>query len=144
MQAVIDDDIAGMLGRFLEEIEINNETLAVEVIDEVGPIPGHYLNRPHTRKWWKKEQFIPRSADRLTHPEWLRQGKKDCITLANEKCKELCTSHTVNPSLTESQEQDIEKILKEAREYYKKRGLISDKEWDEYKKDIESPDYPYR
>jgi trimethylamine--corrinoid protein Co-methyltransferase len=144
VQAVIDDDIAGMLGRFLEGIDVTDETLAVGVIDGVGPIPGHYLNRPHTRKWWKKEQFIPKSADRLTHPEWLKQGKKDCLALAREMYEEIRASHMVDPPLTESQEQDIERILKEARDYYKKRGLISDTEWEEYKKDIASPDYPYR
>jgi hypothetical protein len=33
--------------------------------------------------------------------------------------------------------------LKEAREYYRKKGLISDTEWVAYKKDLESPNYPY-
>jgi len=44
---------------------------------------------------------------------------------------------------TDSQEEDIERILKEAREYYRKKGLISDTEWVAYKKDLESPNYPY-
>jgi len=35
------------------------------------------------------------------------------------------------------------RILKEAREYYRKKGLISDTEWVAYKKDLESPNYPY-
>ncbi|MBE9546681.1 MAG: trimethylamine methyltransferase family protein [Proteobacteria bacterium] len=143
VQAIIDDDIAGMLGRFLEGVDINNETMAKDVIDEVGPIPGHYLNTKHTRKWWKKEQFIPKSADRLTHPEWLKTGKKDCIELAREKYEEICEIHRVNPPLTEHQEQDIEKILKEAREHYRKKGLISDAEWEYYQKDIASTGYPY-
>ena len=42
-----------------------------------------------------------------------------------------------------SQEEDIERILKEAKEYYRKKGLISDAEWVAYKKDLESPNYPY-
>jgi len=143
VQAVIDDDIAGMLGRFLQGIEVNDETLAVGVIDEVGPIPGHYLNQPHTRKWWKKEQFIPRASDRLTHPEWLKQGKKDCIAIAKERCEQIRSCHRVSPPLTESQEQDIERIVKEARNFYRKKGLISDIEWENYQKDIASPNYPY-
>ncbi len=43
---------------------------------------------------------------------------------------------------TDSQEEDIERILKEAREYYRKKGLISDTEWVAYKKDLESSNYP--
>jgi len=143
IQAIIDDDIAGMIGRFLEGINISDETMSVDVIDEVGPIPGHYLNKEHTRKWWKKEQFLTNSADRLTHAEWLKTGKKDCIMLAKEKLEDILATHKVDPSLTEMQEEDIEGILKEAREYYRKKGLISDREWEDYKKDLELPGYPY-
>jgi len=63
VQAILDDDIAGMVGRFLEGIAVNDETLAIDLIEEVGPIPGHFLNKAHTRKWWKLEQFIPKAAD---------------------------------------------------------------------------------
>ena len=142
-QAIIDDDIAGMLGRFLEGIEVNDETLAVELIDEVGPIPGHFLNTSHTRRWWKHEHYIPRVADRLTYPEWERTGKKDIIELARERYNEIIESHQVDLPLTESQEEDIERILSEAREYYRKKGLITDKEWEEYRKDLSSRNYPY-
>jgi len=38
--------------------------------------------------------------------------------------------------LTPSQDEEVERILKEAREYYKKKGLISDEEWADYMKVI--------
>ena len=63
VQAVLDDDIAGMIGRFIAGEEVNDETMAVDVIGDVGPIPGHFLNTAHTRKWWRKEQFMPKAAD---------------------------------------------------------------------------------
>ena len=47
------------------------------------------------------------------------------------------------PALSDNEEDAIEKILEEARQYYRKKGLISDKEWDAYKKDLKSPEYPY-
>jgi trimethylamine--corrinoid protein Co-methyltransferase len=143
IQAIIDDDIAGMLGKFLEGVLVNGETLATDVIDEVGPIPGHYLNKSHTRKWWKREQFIPKTADRLTYPEWVKSGKKDCIELARKRYEEIISNHKVYPALTERQEGDVERILQEAREYYRRQGLISQNEWENYRKDIESPGYPY-
>jgi trimethylamine--corrinoid protein Co-methyltransferase len=143
VQAIIDDDIAGMIGRFLEGVRVDDETIAADVIDEVGPVPGHYLNTAHTREWWKKEQFIPKSADRLTHAEWLHSGKKDCIALARKKFEEIVSGHKVDPPLTRSQEEDIELILNEAREYYRSKGLISESEWADYQKDIRSSGYPY-
>ena len=141
--AIIDDDMVGMIGRFLRGILVNDETMALDLIDEVGPIPGYYLNKEHTRKWWKLEQFIPRVADRLTYPEWLKGGKKDCLSLAKERYQKILSTHKVDPPLTQNQEEEIERILKEARKYYREKGLISDAEWEAYMEDLKSPDYPY-
>ncbi len=121
--AILDDDIAGMIGHFIESIEVNDETLALDLIEKVGPIPGFYLNKEHTRKWWKKEQFIPESADRLTYPEWMKTGKKDCLDYAKERMEEILATHRVLP-LTASQEEDIKRILEEARKYYREKSLI--------------------
>ena len=121
--AILDDDIAGMIGRFIEGIEVNNETLALDLIEEVGPIPGFYLNKEHTRKWWKKEQFVPKVADRLTYPEWIKTGKKDCLEYAKERMEEILSTHKVLP-LTATQEEDVERILEEARKYYREKGLM--------------------
>ena len=51
--------------------------------------------------------------------------------------------HKVDPPLTDSQEEDIEKILKEAREYYRKKGMITDKEWEAYKKILKVSGHHY-
>jgi hypothetical protein len=71
------------------------------------------------------------------------EGKKDCIAIARQRRERIRSTHKVTPPLTDSQEQDIERILTEARNYYKKRGLISDSEWSTYQKEIASPGYPY-
>jgi len=141
IQAILDDDLAGMIGRFVQGIEINDETLAIDLIEEVGPIPGHFLNKEHTRKWWKLEQFVPQVADRLTYPEWMKTGKKSCLDYAKERMKEILATHKPI-SLTPSQEEDIEKILEEARKYYKERGLMSEEEMAIYTESIKSPNYP--
>lgn len=47
---VLDDEISGWVGRCLEGIVVNDETVALDLIEEVGPIPGHYLGTAHTRK----------------------------------------------------------------------------------------------
>ena len=124
VQAILDDDISGMVGRFLEGITVNDETLAVDLIKEVGSGPDFYLGKEHTRKWWQTEQFIPAVADTLTLPEWLKGGKKTAIDLAKEKMEEILATHKVSIPLTASQEEEIEKILSEARKFYKKKGLL--------------------
>ena len=123
IQIILDDDIANMVGRFVQGIEVNDETLAVDLINEVGPIPGMYLDKAHTRKWWRREQFIPKAADRLGIPEWKEKGKKSAIDYAKERMEEILATHKPDP-LTPKQEEDIARILEEAWQYYRKRDLI--------------------
>ena len=142
IQAILDDDIAGMVGRFIEGIEVNEETLAFDLIEQVGPIPGHYLGKQHTRKWWKNENYFPQSADWSTYPEWVKGGKKGCLANARERMEEILATDTSTP-LTPEQTTAVADILKEARQYYRKKGLISDDEWRVYMKTLDSPVYPY-
>jgi trimethylamine--corrinoid protein Co-methyltransferase len=136
VQAILDDDIAHMIGRFMEGIEVSDDSLAVDLINRVGPIPGHFLSEAHTRRWWNREQYVTESADRLTYPEWKNGGRKNDMDYAKEKMEEILSGHTVKPPLTASEEEEIEKILKEAREYFKNNGFISSSEWQEYMKTL--------
>ena len=123
VQAILDDDISGMVGRFLQGVQVNEETLPLDLIDRVGPIPGYYLDKEHTRTWWKREHFIPKVADRLSLPEWMESGKKSALDYAKERMEEILATHKPEP-LTPKQEEDVERILEEARQYYRGRGLM--------------------
>jgi len=135
--AILDDDIAGWVGRFLQGITVTDETLAIDLINLVGPIPGHYLDKEHTRRWWKLEDFLPKAADRETYPVWIKSGKKDALALAKERMEEILATHKPTP-IPSAQEQAIEQVLEEARDYYRKRGLISEEEWTAYRKALTS------
>jgi trimethylamine--corrinoid protein Co-methyltransferase len=142
VQAVLDDDVAGMVERFMKNFTVNEETLAISLIEKVGPIPGHYLSEEHTRKWWQLEQYTPKAADRLTYPSWIQTGKKSSLELAKERTEEILATHKTTP-LSASQEEDLERILEEARQYYKGKDLISDEEMATYRQSLKSPNYPY-
>ena len=123
MQSILDDDLAEMVGRFIEGIEVNDQTMAFDLIAEVGPIPGNYLSKEHTRKWCKKELLIPKVADRSSYGEWVKTGKKDTLAHAKERMAEILARHKPTP-LTPSQEKDIRRILDEARKYYKEKKMM--------------------
>jgi trimethylamine--corrinoid protein Co-methyltransferase len=112
-----------MIGRFLQGVQVNEETLALDLINEVGPIPGMYLDKAHTRTWWKREQFMPKVADRLSLPEWMESGKKSALDYAKERMEEILATHKPEP-LTAKQEEEVERILEEARQYYRGKGLM--------------------
>lgn len=124
VQSIIDDDIAGMLGRFVQGIEVNHDTLALDIIHEVGPIPGHYLRNKHTLTTWKKEHFLPAVSDRLSYHDWIKQGKKTILENAKEEMETMLAAYEADPPLTDSQNADLDRILEDARAYYAKKGLL--------------------
>ncbi|MFB0559737.1 MAG: trimethylamine methyltransferase family protein [Candidatus Lokiarchaeia archaeon] len=121
--AAMDNDILGMTARILDGIDVTDETLAIDLIEEVGPIPGHYLNREHTRLWWKKEQFVPKLAHKGSHPEWIKEGSKSIVERAKEWVEEILATHEPTP-LPDDQEKEIDNILKEAEQFYKEKGML--------------------
>jgi len=121
--AIIDDDIAITIGKTIEGFEVSEETMAVDLIKSVGPVPGTFLNKNHTRTWWKKEYFMPKSADRTSFPQWQSTGKKGVIEKAKERMEEILATHKVKP-LSDSQDAEIDGILQDARKYYKAKGLL--------------------
>jgi trimethylamine--corrinoid protein Co-methyltransferase len=120
--SVLDNDVAGMIGRFLEGVKVTDETLAIDLIEKVGPIPGFFLGEAHTREWWAKEQFVPQASDQLTYPEWKTAGKKSALDYAKERVEEIL--ETYEHTLAEDKEEELDRILDDARKYYEKKGLI--------------------
>jgi len=121
--SIIDNDIANIIGKTIEGIKVDERTMAVNLINEVGPVPGTFLNKKHTRDNWKKEYYVPLCADRLSYKEWISTGKKTAISKAKEKYEEIIATHKPVP-ITSEQGKEINRILKEAKSYYKKKGLL--------------------
>ncbi len=121
--AVINDDVAAIVGRTVEGFPVDQEALALELIHQVGPSPGTYLGKRHTRLNWQKEYYVPRVADCLSYQEWRQQGRKSTIDLARERMEEILATHRVQP-ITAEQDRDIDRILEDARRHYRKKGLM--------------------
>jgi trimethylamine--corrinoid protein Co-methyltransferase len=93
---VLDNDLVGSIKRVMQGIEVTEETLAVDIISEVG-IGGSYLIHPHTRKWFRKEQYFPSLFDRRKHEDWKRRGSKDAVMRAKERLEEILRDHWPEP-----------------------------------------------
>lgn len=57
-QFAVDLEIIGMVKRFIDGISVNDKSLAMKVIKEVG-IGGHFLGHPHTIENCRKEPYLP-------------------------------------------------------------------------------------
>lgn len=123
LQAILDDDIAGMVGRFLQGIEITPDALALQVINQVMSGSGNFLEDDHTLRNWKSIEYIPRTADRLSTGEWTAQGKKGALQRAEARMQEIL-AHQELSYLSNDQSEAIEEVLREARSYYRQKGLL--------------------
>jgi trimethylamine--corrinoid protein Co-methyltransferase len=121
--AIINDDVANIIGRTIEGFDVNKETMALDLIHEVGPNPGSFLGEKHTLTHWKKEFFVPAVADCLSYDEWLRQDKKSTIDRAMERMEKILATHKPMP-VTAEQDKDIDRILEDARQHYRRKGLL--------------------
>lgn len=91
-QAVIDDELIGMVERVLRGMEITDETLAAEAIDRVGP-GGHFLMDPHTLQLMRSQFFMPPVADRRDRARWEGEGKLDTRSRAAVRVDKLLRQH---------------------------------------------------
>ena len=96
-QFVLDNEILGLAMRAVRGIEVNEETLALEAIDRVGP-GSHYLGDPHTRQFLRTEHYYPSSVlDRQGRETWAQEGGKDARARAQEIARDLLAHHQPAP-----------------------------------------------
>ena len=85
---VIDNEILGMVMRAVKGIEVDDKTLAFDVIKKVGP-GGHFVSRRHTRTHMRREHYQPTLSNREFREKWEEQGSKDIFQKAKEQVEEI-------------------------------------------------------
>lgn len=96
-QYVIDNELLGMAMRAVQGIEVNAETLALEVIDRVGP-GGHFLMDDHTLKHLRSAHHFPGPVfDRRPREKWEQDGASDAWGRAKGIAKRILAEHRPIP-----------------------------------------------
>jgi trimethylamine--corrinoid protein Co-methyltransferase len=114
-QLVICNEIVGWIEHFMAGIEINNETLALDLIDKLGP-DGQYMNNKHTLDHFR-ERWYPRVFERDNYHKWLAKGGKSLAERAAERVEEILAEHQPDP-LPEDIAQKIKTIVRRAEERF--------------------------
>lgn len=89
---VIGDEIIGWIKRFMEEMTIDADTLALDLIDEVGP-DGQFLDHEHTLRHFH-EDWYPTLVDRQNFENWADAGGKDLGRKAAEMVEQILQGST--------------------------------------------------
>ncbi len=94
-QLAICDEILGWLEHFIRGVEVNDETLALDLIDEIGP-DGQYLDSDHTLAHFR-ERWYPTIIERDNYDNWLAKGGKTLGQRAAERVEAILSEHRPEP-----------------------------------------------
>jgi trimethylamine--corrinoid protein Co-methyltransferase len=102
------NDTLGFLRAATGGVVVNDETLALDVIDELGPT-GDYLNHDHTMQHYK-DPFYSQLADKQPFSMWQKRGATTMEARAAQMVDEILTNHQPDPLPADIQA-EIKKIV---------------------------------
>jgi trimethylamine--corrinoid protein Co-methyltransferase len=106
--AAIADDMLGFLRAATRGVQVDEETLALDVIEELGA-SGNYLIHDHTLSHYK-EPFYGRLIDKMAYAPWERAGATTMEQRAARLIDDILANHKSEP-LSESVQQGLREIV---------------------------------
>ncbi len=115
---LICDEIALMVKEVLKGVEVNDETLALDVIRDVG-FTGNFLNHEHTAEVFRDEFFFPNLFKRRHIDDWEKASKKSILEVTHQKVNDmLAASKPVE--LPNGADEELNRLLEEIEKTYQK------------------------
>ena len=121
---VASDEIIDRVKRILRGVPVDDETRALDVMDEVGP-GGHFLEHDHTYHRFKTEVWRPTLTDRLNWENWEAAGSKTYRERVHDKVVEILETET-EPLMDESMFKELKRVCELADERHKDEELDFD------------------
>jgi len=89
---MLDDELCGAALRIARGIEVDDGTLALDVIKQVG-FSAHYLDREETARRFRDEHFIPQLLPREPFDSWQSSGAHSALDHARERVRQILADH---------------------------------------------------
>jgi trimethylamine--corrinoid protein Co-methyltransferase len=106
---VVDEEICSAMLRMAEGFEINDDTLALDCIGEIGPC-GNFMTHDHTLDNFKTEMWRPALFSRENFSKWEETGSKTLPERAAEMLRNRLAAFKF-PQITKEQEKLLEPYL---------------------------------
>ena len=110
-QMVMDDELAEMLKFTLQGIPVNDETLAVDVIHEIGHSKD-FLSHDHTMAHMRSAQTHPSLIDRRMRVDWEAAGGTSIYERSWEKAMDILENYQPEP-LPDDVQKSLRSIVEE-------------------------------
>ena len=117
---VIDNEIYSDVFRAVRGFDVNEETLALDIIDNVGHM-GNFLAQPHTMKYLRKGELrISPLFDKRTAERIRKEGTRALHEVARDEVRRILKEHQPLP-LEKDAEKELAKTVKEAEKKLMRR-----------------------
>lgn len=113
VQLTICDELIDWIQAALEEVTINDETLALDLIDEIGP-DGDFLNTNHTLDHFRS-RWYPTLFERDNYSGWLDKGAQDLSQRTATRVDQILAEHKPD-LLPKDVQKDLQRIIHRAIE----------------------------
>jgi trimethylamine--corrinoid protein Co-methyltransferase len=113
-EMLLDTELFDLVRTISLGFEVDEETLAVEVIEKVGP-GEHFLGEAHTRRHMR-EAWTARFMNKDTWEAWEETGRPEPRDRARERALELMASHEPVPLASGVEERILEVIAEHERD----------------------------
>jgi trimethylamine--corrinoid protein Co-methyltransferase len=111
-QLVIDDTILGLVARCQRGIAVDDRSLALDLIHQVGP-GGAFIAADHTLRHFRDELSVPDLIDRRSRKAWEASGAPDMCERAREKARHTLAEHRPLP-LADDVVTQLDEIVRKA------------------------------
>jgi trimethylamine---corrinoid protein Co-methyltransferase len=113
IQMILDAELASAVQHVLRDYVIDEETMAIDLIDSVGP-GGLFTEQEHTAKHYRHEQWQPRIWSREMLQSWLRSGCKTDVDRALEVWHEMMAKPDFEPAVSQELERGLREVVRSA------------------------------
>jgi trimethylamine--corrinoid protein Co-methyltransferase len=93
-QLVLGNEAIGMARKFMKGIRIDEESIARQVIEDIGP-GGHYLAHKHTLDHCREAGWGSKLLAREPYELWKEKGEKDMAERIQERLADILENHKV-------------------------------------------------
>lgn len=105
------DEVASLVKRFMRGVEINQETLALDVIDAVGP-GGDFVGAEHTYQNFRRN-WVPKLMDRASRGDWEAAGSLTMGDRTSERVRDILENYHPE-ELTSELNDEMDTIIRSA------------------------------
>jgi len=106
-------EVIDYVERIMRSFSIDDETLALDLIDRIGP-GGNFIAEEHTVRHFREEVWMPAILDRQYWDHWDSRGRRTTADNVKDRLRTLLASYEPKP-LDDMMEREVKKVIEKAR-----------------------------